>query len=94
MKDAEREKELGVLYECFAQTTGDFSGTVMRTRCAVCCVRLYRRPRENAAYKFNSFKAFLEMFSGSCAYIINIAAFICGVILILLLCLEASKMKN
>ena len=29
MKDAEREKELGVLYECFAQTTGDFSGTVM-----------------------------------------------------------------
>ena len=40
------------------------------------------RERENALYLLNSFKALVDTVSGSCTYIINIAAFICGIILL------------
>lgn len=40
------------------------------------------RERETALYLLNSFKALVDTVSGSCTYIINIAAFICGIILL------------
>lgn len=38
--------------------------------------------REAAAYRYNRFSSFVEVFAGLSLYIINIAAFVCGLILI------------
>ncbi len=63
-----------------------FDGFVLvnrRTRTAFS--KLHRNKcmeRENALYQFNSFKVLVDTVSGSCTYIINIAAFICGIILL------------
>ncbi|MCM1057762.1 MAG: ABC transporter ATP-binding protein/permease [Firmicutes bacterium] len=38
--------------------------------------------REEAAWRYNSFSSFVEVFAGMSLYIINIAAFVCGLILI------------
>lgn len=38
--------------------------------------------RESATYRYNRFSSFVEVFAGLSLYIINIAAFVCGLILI------------
>lgn len=40
------------------------------------------RKREAATYRYNRFSSFVEVFAGLSLYIINIAAFVCGLILI------------
>lgn len=40
------------------------------------------RKREAATYRYNRFSSFVEVFAGLSLYIINIAAFICGLVLI------------
>ncbi len=40
------------------------------------------RKREAATYRYNRFSSFVEVFAGLSLYIINIAAFVCGLVLI------------
>lgn len=72
-------EHIGILTEIFRS----YVLVNRRTRKQIC--ELHRnacKEREDANYRWNSFRAFVEMFSGSCTYVINIAAFLCGVILI------------